>query len=63
MGGSLSNIQNLIAMPYGCGEQNMINFAPDVYINMYLENAGKLTPAVKETLEGYISHGYIKELQ
>jgi A-macroglobulin TED domain len=41
MGQSLSGLGNLLAMPCGCGEQNMIYFAPDVYILKYLQSVGQ----------------------
>lgn len=36
MGPSISGLDSLIQMPYGCGEQNMINFAPNIYVLQYL---------------------------
>lgn len=40
--------------PYGCGEQNMIASAPNVYTHMYLESVGKMrndTPAYQKSIE------------
>ena len=48
MGSSISGIEKLLKMPYGCGEQNMVNFAPSMFIRTYLENVGQLTPSVRE---------------
>jgi hypothetical protein len=48
LGSSISGIENLLRMPYGCGEQNMINFAPSMFIRAYLETVGQLTPSIKE---------------
>ena len=48
MGSSISGIEKLLKMPYGCGEQNMVNFAPSMFIRAYLENVGQLTPNVRE---------------
>lgn len=31
------NLDSLVQMPLGCGEQNMIHFAPSVYVLQYLE--------------------------
>ena len=36
MGPVLSNIDNLVRMPYGCGEQNMLNFVPNIVVMNYL---------------------------
>lgn len=37
LGPSISGLDSLVQMPHGCGEQNMINFAPNVYVLQYLE--------------------------
>ncbi|XP_016122154.1 alpha-2-macroglobulin-P-like, partial [Sinocyclocheilus grahami] len=47
MSSALRNIGDLLAMPYGCGEQNMLLFAPNIYILQYLESSGQLTPEIK----------------
>lgn len=36
LGPSISGLDSLIQMPYGCGEQNMIKFAPNIYVLQYL---------------------------
>jgi CD109 antigen len=52
MGQSLSGLGNLLAMPYGCGEQNMINFAPDVYVLKYLQSIGQASdPTAADALD------------
>lgn len=30
-------------MPYGCGEQNMITFVPNIFVVKYLETIGSLS--------------------
>ncbi|XP_030043081.1 alpha-2-macroglobulin-like protein 1 isoform X2 [Microcaecilia unicolor] len=62
MGRSLNNVDRLLAMPYGCGEQNMINFAPNVDILEYLGSTGQLTPEIKEKAKGFLESGYQREL-
>jgi hypothetical protein len=44
---TINGLHNLIRMPYGCGEQTMINFAPAIYIHDYLAIVEKLTPEIK----------------
>jgi CD109 antigen len=44
---SINGLDNLIRMPYGCGEQTMINFAPAIFIHDYLTVVEKLTPDIK----------------
>lgn len=37
LGPSISNLAHLIKMPFGCGEQNMLNFVPNIVILDYLK--------------------------
>lgn len=57
MGPALTNLDGLLAMPYGCGEQNMAKFAPNIYIMDYLTNSNQITKKVKEDAVHYISSG------
>lgn len=38
MGPALKNLKGLLKMPYGCGEQNMAAFAPNIFLLQYLYN-------------------------
>ncbi|XP_052418460.1 alpha-2-macroglobulin-like protein 1 [Carassius gibelio] len=62
MGRALKNIGDLLAMPYGCGEQNMLHFAPNIYILQYLESSGQLTPEIKNQAVTFLESGYQREL-
>ncbi|XP_043935071.1 alpha-1-macroglobulin-like [Protopterus annectens] len=62
MGTALQNLDNLLAMPYGCGEPNMVLFAPNIFILQYLEKTGQLTPAIKEKAIHFLKSGYQTEL-
>ncbi len=57
MGRALKNIGDLLAMPYGCGEQNMLRFAPNIYILQYLESSGQLTPENKNRAITFLESG------
>ena len=37
---TLEGLENLLRMSYGCGEQNMLNFAPNVFVARYLDQRG-----------------------
>lgn len=37
LGPSIPNLANLIRMPFGCGEQNMLNFVPNIVVLNYLK--------------------------
>ncbi|XP_060124959.1 alpha-2-macroglobulin isoform X2 [Zootoca vivipara] len=62
MGTAIENIHQLLQLPYGCGEQNMALFVPNVYILEYLNNTGQLTKEVKSKAIGYLVAGYQKQL-
>lgn len=57
MGSSLSNIDELLAMPYGCGEQNMLKFAPNIFIMNYLNHTNQVTGAIKNKALDYMRSG------
>ncbi|NXL66192.1 A2ML1 protein, partial [Chordeiles acutipennis] len=57
MGTALQNLDHLVQMPLGCGEQNMVLFAPVVYVLQYLEKTRQLTPEIKERATGFLRNG------
>ncbi|MBI4586141.1 MAG: alpha-2-macroglobulin [Planctomycetes bacterium] len=59
---TLSGVSDLLGMPYGCGEQNMIFLAPDVEVLRYLKAIDQLLPAVQAEAEYFINTGYQREL-
>ncbi|KAL6471076.1 hypothetical protein MHYP_G00197260 [Metynnis hypsauchen] len=62
LGRALKNIDGLLKMPYGCGEQNIALLAPNIYILQYLENTGQLTAAIRERATGFLKSGYQRQL-
>ncbi|GAB1597846.1 hypothetical protein Ahia01_000061300, partial [Argonauta hians] len=62
MGPAIDKVSNLIRLPSGCGEQNMINFAPNIYIYKYLQSTNRLTDDKKSQLLEYTIKGYKNEL-
>ncbi|XP_067398974.1 alpha-2-macroglobulin-like protein 1, partial [Emydura macquarii macquarii] len=62
MGTALQNIDRLLAMPYGCGEQNMVRFAPNIYIQQYLEKSGQLSPEIRDKAQGFLQSGYQRQM-
>ncbi|CAK9821472.1 CD109 antigen [Anthophora retusa] len=62
LGPSILNLANLIKMPSGCGEQNMLNFVPNIMILNYLKNTNQLTQAVQSKALKYMEIGYQREL-
>ncbi|NXF32862.1 OVOS protein, partial [Nyctibius bracteatus] len=62
MGTAMQNVHQLLQMPFGCGEQNMILFAPNIYILDYLNRTGQLSGEVKSRAIRYLVSGYQKQL-
>ncbi|XP_059187571.1 alpha-2-macroglobulin-like [Centropristis striata] len=62
LGRALKNLDGLLQMPYGCGEQNMALLAPNIYILQYLKNTEQLTPAIKEKAANFLTSGYQRQL-
>ena len=62
MGPSIQNINKFVQIPMGCGEQNLLLLAPNVYVAEYLNSANKLTSALKTELSNNIIMGYSREL-
>jgi CD109 antigen len=59
---TIDGLEGLIQMPFGCGEQNMIVFAPDVFVTKYLEASGQLKPEIMAKAEMLMLTGYQREL-
>lgn len=38
---TIKNLNSLVSLPTGCGEQNMVNFAPNILVLEYLKATGK----------------------
>lgn len=62
MGSSIQNLDKLIKMPNGCGEQNMLNFVPCIVAINYLKNTGQLTKALDMKAKNFMEIGYQREL-
>ncbi|XP_034557445.1 alpha-2-macroglobulin-like [Notolabrus celidotus] len=63
MGRALKNIDKLLQMPYGCGEQNMLKFAPNIFILKYLKSTKQLTEEIRNRAIPFLQAGYQKELK
>ena len=59
---TLEGLENLLRMPFGCGEQNMILLAPNVFVARYLQETGQLKPEVMARAEHLMTTGYQREL-
>lgn len=57
MGPTLTNLDKLLRLPFGCGEQNMIHFAPNVFVLKYLQKTQQLSPEVAAEATDYLLQG------
>lgn len=57
LGPSIHGLTSLIQIPYGCGEQNMISFAPNIYVLDYLTKKKQLTESLKEKALSFMRQG------
>ncbi|XP_075454127.1 CD109 antigen-like isoform X2 [Ascaphus truei] len=62
LGPSIDGLASLIQMPHGCGEQNMINFAPNIYVLQYLIETKQINGEIRTKATGYMEQGYQREL-
>ncbi|XP_029002338.1 C3 and PZP-like alpha-2-macroglobulin domain-containing protein 8 [Betta splendens] len=62
MGPTLNNLDKLLRLPFGCGEQNMIHFAPNVFVLKYLQKTRQLSPDVEREATDYLLQGYQRQL-
>ena len=49
-------------MPYGCGEQNMVTFVPNIVALRYLECTGQGNPELGKNAIRFMEAGYQREL-
>uniref|UniRef100_A0A8C0URQ3 Alpha-2-macroglobulin-like n=1 Tax=Cyanistes caeruleus TaxID=156563 RepID=A0A8C0URQ3_CYACU len=62
IGTAMQNLHQLLQMPFGCGEQNMVLFAPNIYVLDYLNKTGQLNEEIKSKATGYLVSGYQRQL-
>ncbi|KAM4625907.1 CD109 antigen-like [Polymixia lowei] len=59
---SINNLDSLVEIPHSCGEQNMIHFAPSVYVLQYLDKTTQDSKEIRTRALRYMMEGYQKEL-
>lgn len=62
LGPTIKNIDKLVRKPYGCGEQNMVNFVPNILVLHYLQAIKRDMPTVIEKAKSFMEVGYQREL-
>lgn len=59
---TIDGLEGLLQMPFGCGEQNMILFAPNVFVTRYLQETNQIKPEIMAKAEKLMLTGYQREL-
>ncbi|NXF85607.1 A2ML1 protein, partial [Eubucco bourcierii] len=62
MGPALQNLDRLLQMPFGCGEQNMVQFAPNIFILQYLNKTKQLNTEIEDKALEFLRKGYQRQL-
>ena len=57
MGSALDDIDSLLRMPTGCGEQNMLKFAPNIFVMQYLSSVDRVTDEINATSTKFLQAG------
>ena len=55
--GPTLKVDSLLRLPYGCGEQNMVNFAPSIYIMKYLSSVEQLSESIENKAKNIMRTG------
>lgn len=62
LGPTVINLERLIRLPTGCGEQNLVNFVPNVIILNYLINSGQLSQYTQKDAVENLEINYQEQL-
>lgn len=62
IGSVLDNLESLVQQPTGCGEQNMVKFAPIVFVANYLKETDQLNSKIEKKIQEYLQIGYQRQL-
>ncbi|XP_055346857.1 CD109 antigen-like [Paramacrobiotus metropolitanus] len=63
LGAAMNNLDKLIRLPTGCGEQNMATTTPNLVVAKYLKQINKLVEPQKSKLIANMQLGYQRELK
>lgn len=57
LGLSINHLDSLVELPVGCGEQNMVLFAPSIYVLQYLDRSNQDNAEIRRRSLGYMKEG------
>ncbi|XP_030377047.1 CD109 antigen-like isoform X2 [Scaptodrosophila lebanonensis] len=58
LGPVVKNLEELLRLPSGCGEQTMSKLVPNYLVRNYLQSIKKLTPALESRIKRNLEQGY-----
>ncbi|GFN91719.1 alpha-2-macroglobulin-like [Plakobranchus ocellatus] len=58
IGAALNNLEDLVRMPTGCGEQNMIGFVSNILVQKYLYSIENLQETTRQAALKHMEIGY-----
>ncbi|XP_070074006.1 CD109 antigen isoform X2 [Drosophila takahashii] len=58
----LEHLDQMVRLPYGCGEQNMFHFVPSILALTYLKATNRIEPEISSKGKKYAESGYQREL-
>lgn len=62
LGTAIKNLESLIRLPTGCGEQNMMRFVPNIVVLDYLTETGTIRDDIREKAIGFLRSGYQNQM-
>ncbi|KAM8924689.1 alpha-2-macroglobulin-like protein 1 [Pelodytes ibericus] len=63
IGNAIHNVGQSLKLPVGCGEQNMVNFAPNIHLLQYLQSTKQLSSELRSKALEYLTTGYQRQLK
>nr|AVP12644.1 complement C3-like protein 1 [Littorina littorea] len=60
--GIVDGAEEMLRLPTGCGEQNLIYMGPNVYTMRYLKAVGRLTSTIEKKARAYIRQGLMRQM-
>ncbi|KAK7069614.1 hypothetical protein SK128_027475, partial [Halocaridina rubra] len=62
LGPALTNLNKLLELPTGCGEQNMAKMVPNIVLMEYLKSKNQLSDSMQGRARRYLETGYQQQL-
>lgn len=63
LGTAIKNLESLIRLPTGCGEQNMMRFVPNIVVLDYMSETGTIRDDIREKCIGFLRSGYQNQMK